>query len=82
MKRNEVSEMTGFEWLLVLVPVLVGGVYLLGRRRAAATPYISIKQNTGFDTHDEAGDATQPGHAEVEAQRPHHHQGCCSVRRS
>ena len=74
--------MTGFEWLLVVVPVVVVGIYLLGRRRGATTPFNSIYQGSADDARDQAADASHQAHKDLDAQQPRQHGGCCGTTRA
>ncbi len=68
--------MTGFEWLLVLVPVFVVGIYLFRHRSGAETSFNSIRQSSADDGHREAADASHTAQGDLETQRSQHH-GCC-----
>jgi len=49
-----VSEMTGFGWLVVVIPVFVIGIYLLTRRHGTRTPFNSIYSDTAGNAHEQA----------------------------
>lgn len=70
--------MNGFEWILVLVPVVVGGIYLLRRRSRSANPYVSICPNPGNTARGNSVDQKPRAHQDSEVRRLHHDGGCCS----
>jgi hypothetical protein len=73
--------MNGFEWLLVLIPILVAGIYLLNRRRGAATPFNSIYQGPAEKARNEAAGASHQANKDPDEQRPRTHGGCCGITR-
>ncbi len=71
--------MNGFVWIIVLVPVVVGGIYLLRRRSGTANPYVSIYQNPGdIARRNSVDDRTYRTYEDSEAQESNRHGGCCS----
>lgn len=73
--------MKSFEWLLVLVPILVVGIYLIFRRSGAKAPLNTIYQSTAERTYPEAGSESYRADNDPSARSHRAHGGCCGLTR-
>ncbi len=69
--------MSGFEWFLILLLVVMGGFYLLGRRPAALIPLHPAHPGRASEPGDQVQDASQHASNATNRRQPHHHGGCC-----
>ena len=69
--------MTGLEWFLVLLLVVVGGIYLLNHRSPAEVPSSSTYPDSNDNPRGQTNVTNQHAHDDPKAQQSRDHGGCC-----